>query len=113
MNSPINPSVNVRNNIQVGAIGLAIHYEVREGYNVLNVSSASAITVYIERPDHTLVTSSGSFLTDGTDGIIVYNTTGTDISQDGDYKTQLYFEIPTFKGRTTVTTFHVYPNLPY
>jgi hypothetical protein len=102
-----------KDHIQIGATNLAIRLQVREGNNALDISSASNTIMIIERPDSTLISASASFVTDGTDGLIVYYTSGSsDLNQEGDYNVQAYIQIPGFTGYTTPVTFTVYQNLP-
>lgn len=102
-----------RNNIQVGAINLLVELELREGYGVLDVSTATVKTIIIEKPDHTtLISASASFMTDGTDGLIYYRTVAGDLNQIGVYNVQAYVEMPSFTGYSTPTDFEVFPNLP-
>lgn len=108
----MNPTPDTRNNIQVGATNLLVELELREGYNVLDISSATVKNIIIEQPNSTLITSSGSFLTDGTDGILYYRTSPTDLIQVGTYNVQAYIEMPDFIGYSTPTSFNVYQNLP-
>ena len=86
--------------------------EIREGYGILDISSASAISIIIEKPDNTLVTKTGIFVNDGKDGLIYCNTVSGDLDQAGSYNVQARINMPTFIGYSTVTTFTVYPNLP-
>jgi len=108
----INPTTNTRNNIQVGAVDMLVELEVREGYGVLDISSATTKNIIIEKPDNTLITASATFLTDGKDGLIYYRTVAGDLNQAGVYNVQAYIVMPTFTGYTTPISFTVYANLP-
>lgn len=101
-----------KNHIQVGATNLLIKLTVKSGSSVLDVSTATTKTIILERPDSTLISGSGSFYTDGTDGIIYYRTTGSDLTQDGEYNMQAYLVMPDFTGYTSPVSFIVYENLP-
>lgn len=101
-----------RDHIQVGATNLAIKLQVREGNDVVNISSASALTIIIEKPDSTLVSASATLFTDGSDGMMIYRTSGSDLDQAGNYNVQGYVVITGFSGYTTPVHFTVYPNLP-
>lgn len=85
---------------------------MREGYGVLDISSATTKNIIIERPDNTIITAMGSFMTNGTDGLLYYRTVAGDLNQAGIYNAQAYIEMPTFTGYTTPTNFTVYSNLP-
>jgi len=107
------PQVNTdKNHIQVGATNLLIKLTVKSGNSALDISDATTKNIIIERPDSTLVTGSGIFFTDGTDGILYYRTIVTDLNQDGEYNAQAYLVTPSFTGYTTQISFTVYENLP-
>jgi hypothetical protein len=89
-----------------------VELEIREGYDVLDISDATVKTIIIEKPDHTIISASATFLTDGSDGIIYYRTVAGDLSLAGDYGVQGYIESPNFDGYSTPTSFTVYANLP-
>lgn len=89
-----------------------IELEIKEGHKISNISDATVKNIIIEKPDSTLVTKSGSFITDGTDGLLYCRTISTDLNQAGDYNAQAYIESPNFNGYSTPITFTVYANLP-
>lgn len=102
-----------KDHIQVGASNLAIKLQVREGNSVVNISSASGMTIIIEKPDSTIMSASASLFTDGVDGIMIYYTSGSgDLDQAGEYNMQGYLVTSSFSGYTTPVSFTVYPNLP-
>jgi hypothetical protein len=59
-----------------------------------------------------LITTSGSFLSDGKDGILYCRTLTGYLDQAGTYNVQSYIELPDFVGYSTTTSFTVYANLP-
>ncbi len=89
-----------------------VELEIREGYGVLDISSASTKTMIIEKPDSTMISASAIFLTDGKDGKIYYRTVAGDLNQAGTYNVQSYLEMPDFVGYSTPASFTVYANLP-
>ena len=103
---------NDRNNIQVGAINLLLELEIREGYGVLDISTATIKNIIIEKPDDTVMVKTGNFLTDGKDGVLYYRTSGSDLDLEGVYNAQAYISMPDFTGYSTPISFTVYPNLP-
>jgi len=105
--TPLNKS-----NIQVGATGLTIQVEIREGYSAKDISTASTKNILIEKPDDSVLTVSGSFVTDGEDGLLYHITSATDLDQEGIYNVQAYIVISSFSGYSTPISFTVYPNLP-
>jgi hypothetical protein len=110
-NQLINPSPATQTNIQVGATNLRIELEIREGYAPLSISTATVKNIIIKKPDDTLMTKSGTFLTDGTDGRIYYMTSGSDLNMAGTYGVQAYISMPDFTGYSTPTEFSVDANL--
>jgi hypothetical protein len=101
-----------KNNIQVGAVNLLIELEIRDGYNVLDISGATTKNIILEKPDDTVITVSGSFTTDGSDGLLFYKTREGDIDQAGIYNVQAYLVLPDFTGYSTPVNFTAYANLP-
>lgn len=101
-----------KNSIQAGAINLLIELQIREGYQILDISTATVKNIILEKPDSTVVVSSGSFVTDGKDGLIYYRTSSTDLLQAGTYNVQAYIEMPDFKGYSTPVTFIAQANIP-
>ena len=99
------------NNIQVGAVNLLIQLAIREGYGVLDVSSATTKQLIIKKPNGVKITGDASFQTDGTDGLIYYRTVAGDLDQAGTYNVQAYIEMPSFSGYTTPTSFQVASNI--
>lgn len=101
-----------KDNVQVGAIGLLIELELIDGYGALDISNATVKNILLEKPNNTVLTVSGSFVTDGKDGLLYYSTVSGDLDQDGVYNAQAYLEIPGFIGYSAPISFTVYPNLP-
>jgi len=89
-----------------------IKLEIREGYEILDISGATTKNIIIERPDDTIITASGSFVTDGTDGLLYYRTVTGDISLAGLYNAQAYLVLPDFTGYSTPVSFTAYANIP-
>jgi len=102
-----------KDHIQVGAINLAIKLQIKNGNDILNITSASTMTMRIEKPDDTVITGSAALFTDGTDGIMIFYTTGSgQLNQAGQYNAQAYIVMSGFTGYTTPVHFMVYENLP-
>ena len=106
------PSSAVPSSIQVGAKNLRIQCLAKEGYTVLDISGATVKQIVIKKPDNTILTKNGTFLTDGTDGILYYMTETSDIDQPGTYYVQMYFELDDgFEGYSSLDDFVVVANL--
>lgn len=101
-----------KNNIQVGAKNLMLELEIREGYEISDISTATVKNILIERPDDTIITKTGIFSTDGKDGLLYCRTTTGDISLAGIYNVQAYLVMPDFEGYSTPVSFTAYANLP-
>lgn len=101
-----------KHNIQVGATNLLVELEIRNEYAPLNISGATTKNIIIEKPNDTIITASGSFTTDGTDGLLYYRTVAGDLDQAGTYNVQAYLVLPDFVGYSTPVSFTVYANLP-
>ena len=57
------------------------------------------------------MTKTASFLTDGSDGMLTYFTSGSDLDVAGTYSVQAYIAMPDFTGYSTPTEFAVDANL--
>jgi hypothetical protein len=101
-----------KNKIQVGAVNFLIELQLKEGYGILDISSATTKNIIIEKPDDTIMIVPGSFITDGKDGLLYYRTQVGDLNQDGLYNVQANIEMPDFQGYSTPVSFEVFPNLP-
>lgn len=101
------------NFIQVNDVGLAIQVTVTQGDNVtpIDLSTASPITIYISRPDNTLISGAASFVTNGKDGKVQYVTQANDLNIQGIYKIQVKYVISGLTKHTVKGEFVVEPNL--
>jgi hypothetical protein len=97
--------------IQKNPIGLVIRLTVREKGQVSDISSATTKEMIFQRPDGTALTTSASFVTDGTDGKIYYKTVSGDLDQAGIWYVQSYIAMPDFTGDTSIVSFVVNDNL--
>lgn len=99
----------------VGDVGTEVVIQVVEWdegegeYVPVNVSAATAKTVYLTKPDGTVLTKTAAFDTTGTDGKIKYATVSGDLSVAGTWKVQGYVAGVggTWSGSTLETTFVV------
>ena len=78
------------NEIHVDDLGTKFIVTVKDGDSVINVSGATTKNIIFKKPSGTKVTAAASFETDGSDGIISYITTGTELDETGTYKIQAY-----------------------
>lgn len=91
---------------------LVVAFKDEDG-NVVNISSASEKTIYLTRPDSTVLTFTGAsviFDTDGTDGLAKYLTVAGDFNRGGNYEIHGFAKIGTKEFSTEPETFHVHPS---
>ena len=102
--------------IFVGDEGTSIEFEVYECdtsvdpavSNIVDISTSTAREVIFLKPDGTTSTGHvGTFLTDGTDGIIKYITVVGDIDQAGPWKAQARITTPNGKWYSSKVSFTV------
>jgi uncharacterized protein YfaS (alpha-2-macroglobulin family) len=75
----------------------------------IDVSGASARTIYLTRPDGTVLTKTAVNDTTGADGRIRYTTQAGDISQTGRWRIQAYVAgVGGFSGSTREASFEVF-----
>lgn len=97
--------------IHVFDIGTSFELTVYEDETVVNISSATTLEVLFQKPDGTVDTKTGVFLTDGTDGTVQYVTVSNDLNQTGTWKVQARVEFPTGTWSSDIQKFKVYANL--
>jgi hypothetical protein len=78
----------------------------------VDLSSATTNNFLFQRPDGSLLTVEGSFLTDGSDGVVIYRTSNTDLNQAGSWRYQVYLIYDSNEQHTDITKFKVLGNLP-
>jgi hypothetical protein len=96
-------------------IGDIIQFEITikdQDNIVVDLSSATTKQFLFQKPDGSLLTKSASFLTDGTDGTVVYRTSILDFDQVGKWRYQVYLIYSSNEQHTDITKFQVLPNLP-
>ena len=77
-----------------------------------NVSSATDIYFYLAKPNaDTILTKSGQFTTDGSDGYIEYTTVSGDIDMVGVWSIQGHVLTPSGNYKTSISEFYVQRNL--
>jgi len=93
-------------------IGTTLTLTITDCGTTLDISTASSLSIFIRKPDGTLLTRTGVFTTDGTDGKIYYVTVAGDTDVAGTYKIQGKVTFPsTASYYTNSATFHVERNL--
>ena len=98
--------------IHVGDIGTEFRITILDDDNtIVDLSSASIIEIIFLKPDGSRNVVSAELYTDGTDGIIKYNTVSGDLDQSGVYKIQAYVEVGAGNYYSSIGTFKVFCNL--
>ena len=93
-------------------IGTKLLITVTDCGTVLDISTATALSIFIKQPDGTLLSRTGVLETDGTDGKMYYLTVAGDLDTAGSYKIQGKVTLPSAASHYTSTaTFRVECNL--
>jgi len=97
--------------IRVGSINVRITFEIQEDCLPLDISTASSKTIVIRKPDGINITVAAIFSTDGTDGLIYYDSVNGDFDSAGTYKVQAIIIIGSGTYPSDIKTFSVACNL--
>ena len=93
-------------------IGVGFKPRIMEDGVAVDVSAATTKQIKFKRPDGTSFTKTASFLTDGTDGRLLYVTVNGDLNMAGNWKLQGYVAgVGGFTGHSDEYTFHVAGNI--
>lgn len=93
---------------KVAQVGLTIEITVKdENDAVYDISSATTKNVLLRRPDGTLVTLTGSFTTDGTDGKVQADTDANTFNTAGAYRVAAHIITASDDFETDATTLKV------
>lgn len=96
---------------QVDDIKVRLKVTIIEDDAALDISTATVKSIIFQKPDGTVLTKTATFLTDGTDGIIYYDTIAGDLDQSGVYKVQGAVSIGGGSYKGSKSTFKVHCNL--
>ena len=99
------------NEIHEGDIGTKLLITVKDDSVVVDISSASALSIFIRKPNGAILTRVGTLETDGTDGKMYYITVAGDLDAAGSYKIQGQVVLPSGSYSTSTATFKVHCNL--
>lgn len=98
--------------IMVDTIGLDFIITILENCeDIIDISTATSIDIYLTKPDGTLISKTGTLVTDGTDGKVKYTTVSGDLDQVGTWKIQAIINISSNVYPSSIYTFKVYANL--
>lgn len=82
-----------------------------EDNNIVDVSAATTKQIWLIKPNNTILTKTASLYTDGTDGIIKYQCSSSDLDVTGVWSIQGYVVLSANPYHTNIETFKVYRNL--
>lgn len=92
--------------------GASIVYRVQESSASLDVSGASGIVFYWEKPDESTTGSWSASCRSGSADEFIYVTTGSTIlGVVGEWRLQPYFHLDPWDGTADIKTFEVYESL--
>jgi len=97
--------------IHVGDIGTAFEVTLEDCDGIVDLTGVSTIEYRFKDPSGTTTLKSGSVLTDGTDGKVVYNTVDGDLPTPGGWELQVRVVLPTGTWHSNKEKFKVYPNI--
>lgn len=97
--------------IHSGDVGTKLLVTVLDDGVVVDISAASTLSIFIKKPDGTILTVTGVLETDGTDGKMYYVTVSGDIDVAGTYKIQGQVVLGGGTFNTSTATFMVHCNL--
>ena len=99
------------NEIHVDDIGTKFTITIKDGDDIVDISSSLLVTLYFKKPDDEVIERNALFVSDGTNGQVYYNIINGDFDEAGYYKIQAKV---TFVGGifyTNIHTFQVHCNL--
>lgn len=99
------------NEIHVDDVGTAFTLTIKDGDSAVNISTATTKKIIIKKPSGTKLTYNTAFVSDGSDGKMVYSAAAGDLDEAGTYKLQSYVIISDGTFYTDITSFKVYRNL--
>jgi hypothetical protein len=97
--------------VHVDDIGTEFEVTFTEKGIVVDISTASEITIRFERADQTKITRTMTIKTTGLDGKARYVTVAGDLNSDGSWKFQTHLVMPSGSWYGKIQKFRVYPNL--
>lgn len=99
------------NEIHVDDVGSKLLVTVYDDEQIVDLSDAAVLNIFIKKPDGTLLTKYATLETDGTDGKMYYLTQGGDLDMPGNYKIQGRVIVTGGTYYTSTGTFKVHCNL--
>lgn len=100
-----------RDEVHVGDINTSLELIVTEGGAVVDIGTASSMTIRFRKPSGTIVEKTAVLKTDGSDGNMRYLSESGFLDEAGRWMRQGHFTLGTWTGSTDAVIFHVYPAL--
>lgn len=97
--------------IHVGDIGTQLIVTVYDDGEIVDISSATTLTIFIKKPDGSSISKVGLLYTDGTDGKMYCISIANDFDMSGNYKIQGKVTLGGGTYYTSVGSFKVYCNI--
>lgn len=85
---------------------------LQQDSSIYSLVGATTLEFHFQKPDGTIMTRTGSFVTNGSDGLVQYYTTASDLDQIGSWRYQVYIVNGPVEKYSDVGKFRVFPNLP-
>lgn len=79
--------------------------------SIVDISTKQVANITFQRPDGTAFQQNLGFLTDGTDGIAVYQASSGDLNLPGVWAFQAYFLFPSGQYNSDIVRFKVLENI--
>lgn len=93
--------------LHLNDVGVTIILTAIEAGSIVNLSVASPKRIDIRKPSGDVVTRTGTFLTDGTDGKLFCVTEDGDLDEIGTYKAAISTSIGSWSGHSSSLVFFV------
>lgn len=97
--------------VHVGDYGTVITLTFYDDTTLVDISGATTKTVYLKKPNGSVLTKTGVFVTDGSDGKLKYTLVDGDIDMDGLWKIQGYIATASGQWYSDEKDMEVHPNL--
>lgn len=98
--------------IHVGDKNVDFVVTIMEDCTAIDVSTATTLTIYLKKPSGETLTKTATFVTDGTDGLIHYQSVDGDLDESGVWKIQAQVDMGSGSSyHSIIKTFKVACNL--
>ena len=97
--------------IHLDDVGTSFEITLYDCDGIVDLTGALSLLYKFTDPNGVTTQKTASFLTDGTDGKLVYNTIAGDLDSVGTWKLQAYVQLATGSWNSNIETFKVYDNL--